>query len=142
LHRHARELRRWLVAETNDAEMANDILAETFATAWRRRRRARRSIDGTAFPWILGIAESLAGRWFATGRVETRSRTRIGMRVRVYPAPAEPDTALTEIRADLVDALTVHLPQRPWAWVRYATAAAMVVSLVVDRIGHVPFGGR
>ncbi len=41
--RHARELRRWLVAETHDAEMANDILAETFATAWRRRRRARRS---------------------------------------------------------------------------------------------------
>jgi hypothetical protein len=122
--------------------MANDILAETFATAWRRRRRARRSIDGTVFPWILGIAESLAGRLFATGRVETGSRTGIGMRVRVYPTRAEPDSALTEIRADLVDALAVYIPQRPWAWVRYAATAAVLASFIVDHIGRAPFRGR
>jgi DNA-directed RNA polymerase specialized sigma24 family protein len=138
--RHALELRRWLVAETRDAEMADDILAETFASAWRRRRRARRAIDGTVFPWLLGIAESLTGRWFATGRLETGSRTRMGMRVRVYPASREPDASLREIRADRVDALAVHVPERPWVWVRYAAAAAALASAIVNHIGHVPQG--
>jgi hypothetical protein len=72
-----------LVFDRHARELRQRLLAETFATAWRRRRRAH-----------------------------------------------------------LVDALAVHVPQRPWAWMRYVTAAAMVVSLVVDHIGHVPFGGR
>ncbi len=41
-----------------------------------------------------------------------------------------------------MDALAVHVPQRPWAWVRYAVAAAMLASFIVDHIGRVPFRGR
>ena len=40
--RHAHDLLRWLLRQTN-RDAAQELLAETFAHAWRARRRHRRA---------------------------------------------------------------------------------------------------
>ena len=43
--RHAMLLRTWLFAQTGDAGVANDLVGETFAQAWRGRRRFQRRVE-------------------------------------------------------------------------------------------------
>jgi len=124
--RHAPGLRKWVLEETRDDEVAGDIVAETFAAAWRRRRWVRISPDGSAYPWLLGIAQSLVDGWRTTGRIETRSRVRNRMRLRAYPKPAPPATGLEDIRADLVDGISATLQRRPRVWASHAATIAMV----------------
>lgn len=125
--RHAQAVSAWALEKTGDDELAADIVAETFATAWRRRRRAGASPDGSAYPWLVGIAQSLVDRWRSTSRVGTRARVRIGMPMRVYSTPLA-SAGLVDIRADLVDAITTTRRKHPWVWARHgASAAAMVL---------------
>jgi RNA polymerase sigma factor (sigma-70 family) len=77
--RHAREVRTWLSAQVGDVEVANDLLAETFAQAWRSRRRFRGSEPGDGLSWLYGIARNLLRRHYKRGRVEARARLRLGM---------------------------------------------------------------
>jgi DNA-directed RNA polymerase specialized sigma24 family protein len=127
--RHARAVSAWALEKTGDDELVADIVAETFATGWRRRRRAGASPDGSAYPWLVGIAQSLVDRWRSTSRVDSRSRVRIGMPMRVYSTPLE-SAGLVDIRADLVDAITATRQKRPWVWARHGASAAAFVLFV------------
>ena len=58
---------------------ASDLTAETFAQAWLSRRTFRNKADGSAFPWLLGIARNVARESARRNEVETRARRRLGL---------------------------------------------------------------
>src|ERR1700739_518398 len=60
---------------------ASDLTAETFARAWLNRGRFRDERDGSALPWLLGIAANLLADAARHDRTETRPRARLGLPV-------------------------------------------------------------
>ncbi len=58
---------------------ASDLTAETFAQAWLSRRSFRDEADGSALPWLLGIARNVARESARRNEVETRARRRLGL---------------------------------------------------------------
>lgn len=87
---HARVLLRFLTRRTCDAEVAVDLLAETFAVVVADRSRFRGTDDAAAVGWIFGIARNLLNQWYRQARVE-RSALR---RLRLDP----PDCGEAELR--------------------------------------------
>lgn len=77
--RHARAVYSWF--ERRLAWAAADLTAETFARAWLRRGRFRDDRDGSALPWLLGIAGNVLRESVRRDRVETRARERLGLPV-------------------------------------------------------------
>ncbi len=75
--RHARAVHAWL--DRRLAWAAVDLTAETFARAWLWRRRFRDRKDGTALPWLLGIAANVLRETVRRDRIETRARERLGL---------------------------------------------------------------
>ena len=57
----------------------SDLTAETFAQAWLSRDRFRDERDGSAVPWLLGIARNVPRETIRHDRVETRARERLGL---------------------------------------------------------------
>jgi RNA polymerase sigma-70 factor (ECF subfamily) len=60
---------------------ASDVTAETFAQAWLGRDRFRDEHEGSALPWLLGIARNVLRETVRLDRVETRARERLGLPV-------------------------------------------------------------
>lgn len=60
---------------------ASDLTAETFARAWLNRGRFRDERNGSALPWLLGIAAHLLADAARHDRIETRARERLGLPV-------------------------------------------------------------
>ena len=58
---------------------ASDLTAETFAQAWLSRRSFRDEADGSALPWLLGIARNVARESARRNEVETRARRGLGL---------------------------------------------------------------
>jgi RNA polymerase sigma factor (sigma-70 family) len=54
-HRHAATVWRQAHHLTGSSAMAEDVLAATFLTAWRRRAEVRFTAD-SALPWLLAVA--------------------------------------------------------------------------------------
>jgi RNA polymerase sigma-70 factor (ECF subfamily) len=86
--RHVGALERWLRNEARDPHVAEELLAETLAEAWRVRRRFRDPGDGSAGPWLFGIARNLLARYRREGAVAARARDRLGLRLE--PPVADP----------------------------------------------------
>jgi RNA polymerase sigma factor (sigma-70 family) len=77
--RHVDAVYGWLRARIEWA--ASDLTAETFARAWLSRRRFRDEREGSALPWLLGIAANLLADAARHDRIETRARERLGLPV-------------------------------------------------------------
>jgi RNA polymerase sigma factor (sigma-70 family) len=75
--RHSPAVFRWL--ERRARHVAADLTAETFAQAWLSRRRFRDRRDGSAFPWLLGIAQNVLKESLRRDRVESKARVRLGL---------------------------------------------------------------
>src|SRR4051794_41268595 len=72
---HARALLAFLARRAADPEAAVDLLAETFAAAFKDRRRFR---GDDPLPWLYGIARHQLAGYFRRGRVERRGLGRLG----------------------------------------------------------------
>ncbi|MFD0683636.1 RNA polymerase sigma factor [Actinomadura fibrosa] len=70
------EIHRY-VARRVDAQVADDLAAETFAVAFRRRRHYDLA-RGNARPWLYGIATNLVGRHRRDERRKLRALQRVG----------------------------------------------------------------
>lgn len=78
--RHAEALLAYFYRRVLDAEVAADLLAETFAVAFERRARFRdRGKPGAA--WLYGIAAKELSHWYRRQAVELRAVRRLGMSV-------------------------------------------------------------
>jgi len=75
--RHAGSVHAWF--QRRLAWAAADLTAETFAQAWLSRRRFRDERDGSALPWLLGIAGNILRASARHDRLETRARARLGL---------------------------------------------------------------
>jgi RNA polymerase sigma factor (sigma-70 family) len=76
--RHLPAVVRFLVRETGDREAAADLAAEVFAAVLLVARRFRARGDGSAAPWVRGIAQNKLRESRRRGRVEDRARRRLG----------------------------------------------------------------
>lgn len=75
---HARRLAGYLMRATNDAEVAADLTAETFAAALLTRDRYRAEL-GAPTTWLYGIASHKLNDWRRRGYAEDRARRRLGI---------------------------------------------------------------
>ena len=76
-----------------DAEVAGDLLAETFAVAFERRRRFR-DVGAPGAAWLYGIADKELAHWFRKQDVERRAIRRLAIEV-----PPLDDESIARIEA-------------------------------------------
>jgi RNA polymerase sigma factor (sigma-70 family) len=86
--RHGPALRAYLRRRTRDGDAAADLLAETFAAAWLKRKRFADRCDGSAAPWLFGIARNQLSMHVRRGVLGRSARDRLGMPVHDYGAAA------------------------------------------------------
>jgi RNA polymerase sigma factor (sigma-70 family) len=77
--RYAVWMRSWFQRQTGSEAVALDLTAETFAQAWRGVRRFRDLAEGSAAPWLFGIARNLLRQFHKHNRIETAARARLGL---------------------------------------------------------------
>ncbi|WP_432071110.1 RNA polymerase sigma factor [Streptomyces sp. AA1529] len=98
--RHADAVHRY-AARRLGGEVADDLMAETFTTAFQQRHRYDPDRGAGARPWLFGIATNLVGRH---RRAEAR---RFKAMARV-PIPADHDEPIADRAADRVGARAVR----------------------------------
>src|SRR4051795_1647063 len=77
--RYAAWVHSWFARQTGSESAALDLTAETFAQAWHSLRRFRDMADGSAAPWLFGIARNLLRQYYKHNRIETAARERLGL---------------------------------------------------------------
>jgi RNA polymerase sigma factor (sigma-70 family) len=77
--RHARQLLIFFARRTYDAQLAVDLVAETFARAYEHRERHRGSSDEEALAWLWGIARNVLRESRRRGGAERRALERLGV---------------------------------------------------------------
>jgi RNA polymerase sigma factor (sigma-70 family) len=83
-----------------DAETALDLVAETFAQAFKGRRSFRGTTEVEARAWLLTIARRQIARYLEKGALDRKLVQKVGMQV---PAMAPDEIAEVERRAGLPD---------------------------------------
>jgi RNA polymerase sigma factor (sigma-70 family) len=134
--RHAANMRGWLAWQVRDVALANDLLAETFAEAWRARRRFSGRDAGTGLAWLYGIARNQLRVHYRRGRVETAARRRIGMSVDV-PHDDNLEQVLARLDAQLLRLLLDEALDRLPAVQRAAIDARVVRELPYPAVADV-----
>src|ERR687893_2146410 len=98
--RWAERLLAYFYRRVFDAEVAADLLAETFAIAYERRGRFR-DIGRPGGAWLYGIAAKELSHWFRRQEVERRAVRRLGVQV-----PELDDESIARIEA--LSDITTH----------------------------------
>jgi RNA polymerase sigma factor (sigma-70 family) len=106
--RYAHRVHRFHVRRSREENAAHDLTAETFAQAWLSRGRFRDEADGSAGPWLFGIARNVLLASVRRGRLERRASERLALAVDLDP-PAEPVPDETWLEG--IDELLDELPQ-------------------------------
>ena len=118
-----------------DPEVAADLLAETFAVAFERRRRFR-DVGRPGATWLYGIAARELSHWFRRRRVEQRAVRRLGLAV-----PALDDDSIARIEA-LAD-MESHRAALAAALAQMGRGERDAVELrVVDELGYAEIAAR
>jgi RNA polymerase sigma-70 factor (ECF subfamily) len=105
--RYAERIHGYFSRRTGDREAALDLTAETFAQAWLVRARFRDEADGSAAPWLFGIARNVLLMTLRRGALERRASERLGLLERLdRPQPAAaPDERWADGADELLDSL-------------------------------------
>src|SRR3954466_12340172 len=77
--RYAGWVHSWFSRQTGSDTAALDLTAETFAQAWHASRRFKNMADGSAAPWLFGIARNLLRQYHKHNRIESAARERLGL---------------------------------------------------------------
>jgi RNA polymerase sigma factor (sigma-70 family) len=105
--RYADRVHGYFARRTRDDGAALDLTAETFAQAWLVRHRFRDQADGSAAPWLFGIARNALLMSVRRGAIERRATERLGLMARLDRpvATAAPDESWADGADELLDAL-------------------------------------
>jgi len=95
---HAADLLSFFARRTLQAEVAIDLVAETFSQAFAHREQFRGASDGEALAWIFGIARHELSAYFRRGAVDRRAMAELGLAV---PTLTDADYERVEELADL-----------------------------------------
>jgi RNA polymerase sigma-70 factor (ECF subfamily) len=133
--RWAERLLAYFYRRVLDAEVAADLLAETFAIAYEKRHRFR-DVGRPGGAWLYGIAAKELSHWFRRQDVEWRAVRRLGVSV-----PALDDESIARIEA-LADA-DAHRAALYGALVQLTRADRDAVQLrVVDELAYAEIASR
>jgi RNA polymerase sigma factor (sigma-70 family) len=133
--RWAERLLAYLYRRVFDAEVAADLLAETFAVAYERRGSFR-DVGSPGGAWLYGIAAKELSHWFRRQVVEQRAVRRLGIEV-----PELDDDSIARIEA-LADAAE-HRAALAEAMERMTAGERAAVELrVVDELAYAEIAAR
>jgi len=128
--RHALRVYTWCRRRLDWA--ASDLTAETFAQAWLSRERFRDERDGSAVPWLLGIAHNVLRESIRADRVDTRARERLGLPLDLA---SEEGYAAVEERLSPRTALAAALERLP-EHERHALELRVIDDLSYDQVAE------
>jgi RNA polymerase sigma factor (sigma-70 family) len=138
--RHVSAVHAWFRRRLEWA--AADLTAETFAQAWLSRRTFRDKAEGSALPWLFGIARNVARESARRDAVETRARRRLGLSTDLA---TEDGYAAVEERLSPRAAL-VHgveaLPEHEREALELRVLEELPYEKVADRLGVRPAAAR
>jgi RNA polymerase sigma factor (sigma-70 family) len=116
--RHAARIYGYHLRRSQDPHAAHDLTAETFSQAWLSRARFRDEADGSAAPWLFGIARHVLLVSVRQGRMERAACERLGVLTgadrEAAPEPSERwldglDEALASLPAAQQDAIRMRI---------------------------------
>ncbi len=81
--RYRGQLYAWFRSQLPETA-ASELTAEVFAQVALSLKRFRDEAEGSAGPWLYGIARNLLRRYYQRGRVEEAARRRLAMPIRSY----------------------------------------------------------
>ena len=105
--RYRERLYRWFRLRLPEAA-ASELTAELFAQVALGLKRFRDEANGSAAPWLYGIAKNLLRRYYERGRIEENGRRRLGLPIRSYEQDfeaIEERIRASELQGDLESAL-------------------------------------
>jgi RNA polymerase sigma-70 factor, ECF subfamily len=142
--RWAEPLLTYFMRRVFDAEVAADLLAETFAVAYQRRDRFR-DIGRAGGAWLYGIAAHELSHFFRRRDVETRALRRLGIERPPLDVESERRIAAllegSEYRAQLRAAMD-RLPQQTREAVELRVIAELEYEEIAERLGCRPSAAR
>ena len=135
---YAEEILAFLARRTCDPEVAVDVLAETFAVAFEKRKRFRGDDDQTARAWIYTIARRQLADYFRSERAQLRALNRLGVQRRsLTEAEYERIEELASSRAlrDLVAGEIGRLPDEQREAVRLRVIGEETYASIAELLG-------
>jgi RNA polymerase sigma-70 factor (ECF subfamily) len=132
--RYAERVLGYHLRRTRDEDAAHELTAETFAQAWLVRARFRDECDGSAGPWLFGIARNVLLMSVRRRRLEAVARERIGL-------PAEAIGA-EEAWLDGLDEALDALPDAQREAIRLRVIDEKPYADVADALGTTPGAAR
>jgi DNA-directed RNA polymerase specialized sigma24 family protein len=100
--RYAVRIHGYHLRRSGDPDAAQDLAAETFAQAWFARARFRDDADGSAGPWLFGIARNVLLASVRRRRLERGACERLGLLDRIdRPTADQRDAIRMRIVEDL-----------------------------------------
>jgi RNA polymerase sigma-70 factor, ECF subfamily len=132
--RYADRLLGYHLRRTRDEDAAHELTAETFAQAWLVRARFRDECDGSAGPWLFGIARNVLLMSVRRRRLEAAARERLGL-----PAAAAP---ADEAWLDGLDEALDALPEAQREAIRLRVVEDQTYDDVAAALGTTPAAAR
>jgi RNA polymerase sigma-70 factor (ECF subfamily) len=139
--RYARRIHDYFARRSGNADAALDLTAETFSQAWLVRARFRDEAEGSAAPWLFGIARNVLLMSIRRGRLERTASERIGLRERL-DLPSGPVLQPDESWADGAEELLDSLPASQREAVRLRVVEELDYDDVATHLGTTPAAAR
>jgi RNA polymerase sigma factor (sigma-70 family) len=140
--RYAAAVHQYFVRRTGSRTTALDLTAETFAQAWFVRDRFRDEADGTAAPWVYGIARNVLLMSIRRGALERRATERLGLQERLDRPEGVEDPVPESSWAQGADELLDTLPEHEREAVRLRVLEDLEYADVASALGTTPAAAR
>lgn len=140
--RHAQSVHQYFVRRTGSRATALDLTAETFAQAWLVRARFRDEADGSAAPWIYGIARNVLLMSIRRGAIERRATGRLGLQEQLDRPQCVEDPVPESTWAEGADELLDTLPAPQREAVRLRVLEDLEYSDIACQLGTTPGAAR
>ena len=140
--RYAEAVHGYFVRRTGSRATALDLTAETFAQAWFVRARFRDESNGSAAPWVYGIARNVLLMSVRRGALERRATDRLGLQERIDRPQGVEDPVPKSSWADGADELLDSLPEHEREAVRLRVLEDLEYSDIARELGTTPAAAR
>ncbi len=136
--RYAEAVHGYFVRRTGSRATGLDLTAETFAQAWLVRARFRDEANGSAAPWVYGIARNVLLMSIRRGVLERRATERLGLQEHLDRPQWVEDPAPELAWGDGADELLDTLPADQREAVRLRVLEELDYSDIARALGTTP----
>lgn len=139
--RYAGRLLDYFARRTASEDTALELCAETLSRVWVSRERFEDRHDGSAAPWLYGIARNVLLMSIRRGAVERATAARLGVLERL-DRPGEPTAVPESGWADGADELLESLPPSLRGAIRLRIVDELAYDEVADALGTTESAAR